>query len=167
MQNELTERKTNGFWTWLLCVLLTLAVGSLAGYCSGATNGYDGINMPSFALPEQTYSIVWTILYVMIGWSLYLVVSYVPKNSVEQKIKTAALIMWGVQFALNLLWPFIFFNVDFSIAFVINVAMTAATSSLTSLCFFVRPLSAVMLIPYWLWLFFASYQTLMIITLNA
>ncbi|MBR2967152.1 MAG: tryptophan-rich sensory protein [Clostridia bacterium] len=167
MQNELSVNKPNKFWIWLGCVALTLGIGTLSGFLSGAMEGYEGINMPSFALPEMVYSIVWTVLYVLIGWALYLVIACKPTNQTERRLKTAAIVTWAVQFALNLLWPFIFFNVDFTIAFVINAAMFAVTTSLVSLCFFIRPASAIMLIPYWLWMMFAAYQTLMIIVLNA
>ena len=167
MQNELTAKSSNKFLTFLGCVLLTLGLGTLSGYLSGAFNGYEGINMPSFALPDWSYSIIWTVLYVMIGWALYLLVTYSPRSRTDGRIRTAAIWLWAIQLALNLLWPFIFFNVSYTVAFAINAAIVAAVTSLVTLGFFVRPLSSIMLLPYWAWLLFASYQTLMVIVLNA
>lgn len=167
MQNTLSVKKTSAFWTFILCVGLTLGIGTLCGFLSGAMNGYEGINMPDFALPDWSYGIIWTILYILMGVSLYLLITQHPISYAEQGLKTIAIILWALQFACNILWPFIFFNVDYTVAFVINVTMTALVTSLVTIGFFIRPLSSVLLLPYWLWLLFASYQTLMVIVLNA
>ena len=167
MQRELSIKKSSTFWTFVWSVLFTVGAGTLCGWLSGAMKGYEGINMPSFALPDWAYSVIWPVLYAMIGVALFLLITYKPLSKTEHGIKTAAIILWGIQFALNLLWPFIFFNVDYTVAFVINVAMAATVTSLVTLGFFIRPLSSVLLLPYWGWLLFASYQTLMIIVLNA
>ena len=167
MQNTMTAKKISGFWTFLGCVLITLGAGTLCGYLSGAMNGYEGINVPAFAPPDWVFSVAWTVLYIMMGAALYLIITYPPITRTEYFIKTAAIILWGVQFALNLLWPFIFFNIDYTIAFVINAAMVAFVTSLVTLGFFIRPLSSVLLLPYWGWLLFSTYETIMIIILNA
>ncbi len=101
------------------------------------------------------------------GVSLYLLITQQPLSRYEQGLKVAAIVLWGLQFAMNILWPFVFFNIDFTVAFVINVVMTALVTSLVTIGFFIKPLSSVLLLPYWVWLLFASYQTLMIIVLNA
>lgn len=163
----MTTKKSSSLWTFIWCVALTVAAGTLCGWLSGSMKGYEGINMPSFALPDWTYSIIWPALYVLMGISLFLLITYKPLSRSEENIKTAAIALWGVQLVMNLLWPFIFFNLDYTVAFVINVAITAAVTSLVTLGFFIRPLSSVLILPYWGWLLFASYQTLMIIILNA
>lgn len=167
MQNTLTAKKISGIWTFILCVGLTLGIGTLSGWLSGAMNGYEGINMPSFALPDWSFSIIWTVLYILMGVSLYLLITQHPLSRAEQGIKVASIVLWGLQYALNILWPFVFFNIDFTVAFVINVVMTSLVTSLVTLGFFIKPLSSVLLLPYWGWLLFSSYQTLMIIVLNA
>lgn len=167
MQRELTVKKTSAFWTFVWCVLVTLGLGTLSGWLSGSMNGYEGINMPSFALPDWVYGVVWTVLYVMIGIALFLIINTKPLSRTEQNIKTASIILWFAQFALNLLWPFIFFNVDYTAAFVIVAVMVAIVTSLVTLGFFIKPLASVMLLPYWGWLLFAAIQTLMVIALNA
>lgn len=79
----------------------------------------------------------------------------------------ASLVLWCVQFALALIWPFIFFNIDKTVAFVINCFLTATVVALITLNFAVNKTSAWLLVPYVLWLIFASLQTLAIIILNA
>ncbi len=167
MQNTLTAKKISGIWTFILCVGLTLGIGTLSGWLSGAMKGYEGINMPSFALPDWSYGIIWTALYILMGVSLYLLITQQPLSRYEQGLKVAAIVLWGLQFAMNILWPFMFFNIDFTVAFVINVVMTALVTSLVTIGFFIKPLSSALLLPYWAWLLFASYQTLMVIVLNA
>ena len=166
MQDSVTLKKHSNVLTFFVCVLSTLAAGFLSGFLSG---GYDnkGINMPSFAPPDWAYSVIWTVLYVLIGISLFLIITSVPLSPAEQSMKTAAIVLWGVQFALNLLWPFLFFNVDFTVAFVINALMAAVVTSLVTIGFFFKPLSSVLLLPYWGWLLFTAFQTVMVIVLNA
>lgn len=166
MQKEISANKTSSLWIFLGCVLLPVAAGTLCGYLSSSFNGYEGLNMPSFALPDWVYGVVWTALYLLMGLSLYLILSYSPLSRTEQRIKTASLVLWGVQFALSLIWPFVFFNIDHTVAFVINCALVGVVTSLVTLGFFIRPLASVLLLPYWGWILFATYQTLMIIVLN-
>lgn len=149
-------------WQFLGCELLTIGLGFLSGLLSGSMNGYDGINMPSFSPPSQIFAPVWTIMFFLMGWSLFLTISH-PKTVLQK----ASLILWCVQFALALIWPFIFFNVDKTVAFVINCFLTATVIALITLNFAVNKTSAWLLVPYVLWLIFASLQTLAIIILNA
>ena len=167
MQNELTAKRVSGFWTFIGCVLVTLGVGTLSGWLSGAMKGYEGINVPAFTPPDWVFSVVWPILYAMIGVALYLIITYSPMSSTEQRIKVAATILWAIQLALNLLWPFVFFNIDYTVAFIINALLVSVVTSLVTLGFFIRPLSSAFLLPYWGWILFATYETLMIIVLNA
>lgn len=102
-------------WQLLGCELLTIGLGFLSGLLSGSMNGYDGINMPSFSPPSQIFAPVWTTMFFLMGWSLFLTISH-PKTVLQK----ASLVLWCVQFALALIWPFIFFNVDKTVAFVIN-----------------------------------------------
>lgn len=147
-------------------MLLPVAAGTLVGYLSGSFRGYEGLNMPSFALPDWVYGVAWTVLYALMGISLYLILRYRPLSKTESNIRMAAIWLWGIQFTLSLLWPFVFFNLDHTVAFTINCALIGAVTSLVTLGFFLKPLSSVLLLPYWGWLLFASYQTLMIIVLN-
>lgn len=163
---ELTKKKSSAIWTFIGCMLLPVAIGTLCGFLSGSFKGYQGINMPSFALPDWVYGAVWTVLYIMMGISLYLLLSYPPLSRTERNIRTASIVLWAVQFVLSVVWPFVFFRLDHTAAFVINCALVGTVTSLVTLGFFIRPLSSVLLLPYWAWILFASYQTLMIIVLN-
>lgn len=167
MQNELTLKKSSAIWTFVACVAGTLGLGTLSGWLSGSMKGYDGINMPSFALPDWSYGVIWTVLYIMIGISLFLLITAHPLSSAEAKIKTACLILWGAQFALNLLYPFVFFGGEYAVSFAVVAVISALVTSLVTLGFFLRPLASVMLLPYLAWVLFATLQTLMVIALNA
>ncbi len=166
MQNSLTKTKSSTLWMFLACALLPVAAGTLCGYLSGSFNGYEGLNMPSFALPDWVYGVIWTILYVLMGISLYLILNYPPLSGTERNIRSAFIALWSIQFVLSLIWPFVFFNIDHTAAFVINCALVGTVTSLVTLGFFIRPLASSLLLPYWAWLLFATYQTLMVIVLN-
>ena len=149
-------------WQFFGCELLCVGLGFLSGLLSGAMNGYDGITMPSFSPPSQIFAPVWTVLFILMGWSLFLTITQ-PKTALQN----TALVLWIIQFALALIWPFVFFNADKTVAFVINCFLTASVVALITINFGVNKTSAWLLTPYVLWLIFATVQTLAIIVLNA
>ena len=85
-----------------LCVLL--------GFLAGQTGSPDTAWFQSLAKPDiypepKWFGIVWTILYVMIGFALALVASAWGARG-----RTAALWVFAVHFALNLAWSYVFFG---------------------------------------------------------
>lgn len=66
---------------------------------------YAHLNKPFFSPPNYVFGPVWMILYFLMGLSLYLVWQKGTKN----KEVRAAMTIFGLQLALNLLWSLIFF----------------------------------------------------------
>lgn len=64
---------------------------------------YDNLKKPSITPPKWAFPVVWTTLYIMIAASLYF---YVRKTGF---VLTAGLVVYVIQFVLNMLWTPIFF----------------------------------------------------------
>ena len=88
-------------------LILTLGVGGIAGiFTASAVSGwYASLNRPSFSPPNWLFGPVWTMLYILMGISLFLIWNLEPS-----KERNLALIIFMVQLLFNFCWSFIFFH---------------------------------------------------------
>ena len=93
----------------LICIAIPLAVGGLSALLTGGMMAdYGQLNQPPFSPPGWVFPVVWTILYVLMGWGSYRVlVADVPKAQ-----KRNALAVYGAQLAVNFLWSIVFFRLE-------------------------------------------------------
>ena len=142
----------------LVSLLISLGAGGLSAlFTTGSMELYQSLTLPPLSPPPIVFPIVWGILYLLMGISAYLVCES------QSFLRKKALILYGVQLAFNLLWPFFFFTLEqywfsfiwLAILFFLVVAM------ISSFCQVSRP-AALLQIPYLLWLAFAGYLNLMI-----
>ena len=91
----------------ILCVLLTLSIGTISGIATSGSidNWYTTLQKPSFNPPNYIFAPVWTILYILMGISLFLILES-ENNGARRK----AIIVFGVQLFLNFCWSFLFFK---------------------------------------------------------
>ena len=126
MQTENTAKKSafsSALW-FILIVGGTMAAGFLSGVLSGASAGYEGYARPPLTPPDTTFAIVWPVLYFLTGTSFYLMLNAAVSEK-NVAVKKASLIIWTVQLALNLAWPFIFFSLNLkTVAFIISSFIT-------------------------------------------
>ena len=59
--------------SFVISILLPLAIGSLSTLISGNRSMYDMINKPALSPPAFIFPVVWTILYILMGISSYLI----------------------------------------------------------------------------------------------
>ena len=123
---------------------------------------YAGLNKPFFNPPNWLFGPAWTLLYLLMGISLYFVWS--QKNGAGTK---TALIFFTIQLGLNTLWSIIFFGMHLpSVAF-LEILILLLFIALTIIKFFpISKISAYLLIPYLLWVSFASILNFYIVKLN-
>ncbi len=146
-------------------VALCEAVGLTAGYftASSVNSWYKTLILPSIAPPDWVFAPVWTILYAMMGVALaYLWAA--PPNAVG---RTWALRWFWIQLALNFAWSAVFFGwrapaAGYAIICVLWIAIAALlwTGARAS-----RP-TLWLLLPYFLWVTFASSLNFGILSLN-
>ena len=93
----------------LICIAIPLAVGGLSALISGnAMKAFGELEQPPLSPPAWLFPVVWTILYVIMGISLYLVLVSNAGNT----IIAPALVFFGLQLFFNFFWSIFFFNLS-------------------------------------------------------
>lgn len=147
-------------------LIFSLAVPLLVGGISGlmtrnSVEVFESLIKPPFAPPAWIFGPVWTVLYLLMGISLYRVLK--EKDSDIQK----ALILFGVQLFLNFIWSPIFFILNLRLlAFIIILILTLFVVLTAKNFYKIDKLSGLLFIPYIIWLVFASILNLSIYLLN-
>ena len=151
---------------WLILILFIIgcniigAIGAL--WTSADSNWYNDLNKPSFNPPSWVFGPAWTLLFSLMGIALYFVFF-----SPSSQVRTIALILFGVQFLLNILWSYLFFGAHNPLFSLIEIIFLLVLIILTSVYFFkVNSLSGFLMIPYILWVSFASFLNYSIWILN-
>lgn len=122
---------------------------------------YLTINKPFFNPPSWIFGPVWTLLYLLMGISLYLVWTNKVKN------KRSAFTAFGIQIFLNSLWSFLFFGLQNPLYAFIEIILLWIAILATIIYFYrINKTSAYLLIPYILWVSFAAILNYSIFVLN-
>ena len=146
-----------------ICLAIPLAVGGLATLLSGGMDSYKIMNQPPLSPPGWIFPIVWTILYLLMGWASYRVlVSNAPRED-----RNKALTFYGIQLFLNFLWPLVFFGLGwYWAAFIVLLALWVMIYLTMHLFGLIDDTAENLLIPYLLWVTFAGYLNLGVALLN-
>lgn len=153
------------FRTYLIAVLIPLAVGGLASLLtSGNMMLYDRIIKPPLAPPTILFPIVWTILYILMGIGSARV--HLKKEAMPLDA-TNALKTYALQLGFNFFWSLIFFNLRmFFIAFIWLVVLWGLIIIMLYEFYKIDKIAAITNIPYLLWVTFAGYLNFAIYILN-
>jgi tryptophan-rich sensory protein len=145
------------FWKKVvLSVLVVVLLGNVSGLVTAPAIGgwYDALVKPAGTPPNWVFGPVWVTLYAMIGVALALLWD----RPASTRLKRRALSCFALQFGLNLLWSPLFFGlrqIELAAVFIIALlGMIAWTIRLA------RPISrtaAALMLPYLLWVGYATY----------
>lgn len=127
---------------------------------------YAFLTKPPFTPPNWVFGPVWTLLYFLMGIALFLIwhTKTTAKNKHQKQI---AISLFFVQLLLNFLWSFIFFYLKQPFTAVIEIVMLWIAIVYTIVLFRKFSVTAAwLLIPYLIWVSFASYLTLAIWLVN-
>ena len=150
--------------TYALWILLTEAVGGLAGWLTrrGAKIYNAAIAQPPFSPPGIVFPIVWGILFALMGISAARVYLAPASN-----VRTRSLLLFFLQLAFNFFWSIIFFNFQaFGLAFFWLIALWLLILAMLFSFRKVDRLAAWLQIPYLLWVSCAAYLNLGVWMLN-
>ena len=147
----------------LINLAIPLAVGGLAALLSGGMSDYRQLNQPPLAPPGWLFPIVWTILYLLMGYAAY----RVQTSGKDPVYIRRAMIFYGLQLFLNFLWPLVFFGLEWQlVAFFLLLALWALIYITMRLFSAIDETAGDLLIPYILWVTFAAYLNLGVYFLN-
>lgn len=137
----------------ILNIAISLGIGGLSAFFTmNSMDIYQNINRPKLAPPGYIFPIVWTILYVLMGISSYLI------HRSNHKNKETALIIYYFQLLINFSWPIFFFNYrNFLLALAILFILNILVIILIKVTYSINHLASYLLIPYLIWILFALY----------
>ncbi len=143
----------------LLFVILMLGGGLLIGTVSMPDGWFAALVKPSFQPPNWLFGPVWSILYVLIGLAGARLFLTAPSST--------AMRLWWAQLVLNFLWSPAFFALHQPlVALVIIALLLAVIGALIYRAYAVNRTAALLLLPYLLWVGFATVLNGAIVALN-
>ncbi|MBE5960749.1 MAG: tryptophan-rich sensory protein [Lachnospiraceae bacterium] len=148
--------------SFLISVMIPLFIGFLAGaLTSNSQELYKMMEKPSFSPPAILFPIVWTILYILMGISYYLVIQS------DSDLKDKAVKVYFTQLLLNFFWSIIFFNLqNYLAAFIWILLLIAAVIAMIVVFCRIKKIAGCLQIPYLLWLLFAAVLNFAVYRLN-
>jgi benzodiazapine receptor len=142
---------------WLMLIVffaVCLGAGGLGSFftASSVRDWYPKLRKPAGTPPSWIFGPVWTTLYLLMAVSAWLVWREYGRGALP------ALLIFFAQLALNIAWSGIFFGSRMpGVAFVEIVILWLAILFTIFVFYFLVPLAALLLVPYVLWVTYASY----------
>jgi translocator protein len=149
-----------GLVGWLAVSFIAAAVGSAASINAGPF--YAQLVRPEWAPPPGVFGPVWTILYALMGVAAWLI-----WRADGFRTARTALTLFLVQLGVNALWSWLFFGWRLGALAFADIVLLWALLVATLIAFWrIRPLAAVLLMPYLLWVSFAAVLNYSVWQLN-
>lgn len=146
----------------LIFIVSAELTGALSRLLSGNSfEFFEILTKPPFSPPGWIFPIVWFILYALMGFAAYLIYKS------DSKGRNSALVIYWAQLFLNFLWSIVFFRFNLT---GLSVAVILALLVMVTFMIFkfgkINTKAAAINIPYLLWLLYASYLNIGILSLN-
>lgn len=150
------------FLPYLVFILLSLAVGAISSLAvNSGMPAYQLAEKPPLTPPAIVFPIVWTILYLLMGFSA----ARIWNSGAETR--QSALRIFILQLLLNALWSVWFFGYQaYLFAFFWLLLLIAAIVAMLRAFYRIDPLAALLQLPYLLWCCFAACLNLGVWWLN-
>ena len=143
-------------------MLFTVPAIVFLGFLSGrmANSGYENrwfaaLEKPDFMPPAWAFPVAWTILYVLLGLAIAVIF-----HARGARLRALAVFLFLLQLAANYLWSPVFFRLHLvGEALWLLVFILAVSAAATWLFARIRPVAAILMLPYLGWLIFAAALT--------
>jgi len=152
-------------------LITAVAIAELAGIVgsfftvSSIPTWYAALNKPGLNPPSWVFAPVWTMLFLFMGIAVYLVW---VRPDIKTRQRRIALSVFGVQLVLNTLWSILFFGLrNPFVAFIEIIILWLAILATIVLFHKISRPAAWLLVPYILWVSFASYLNFSLWRLNS
>lgn len=150
-------------------LVLSLAICQAAGVAGSIYTAqsvswwYPTLIKPFFTPPAGLFLPVWSFLFVLVGYALYLVWN----KGLKKKGVVDAVALFGVQLILNVTWSYLFFSLRNPFLALIEILVLWGAILVTTLRFSkIDKTAGYLMIPYLFWVGFASVLNLAIVLLN-
>lgn len=139
-----------GLAGWLLICFIAAGIGAMASI--RAEEFYSQLTRPDWAPPGSVFGPVWSCLYTLMAIAAWLVWRIGGFS-----LARPALVLFLVQLVFNSLWSWLFFGWQLPGWALVEVILLWLLILATVIAFWrVRPLAGILLLPYLLWVSFAS-----------
>lgn len=147
-----------------ICVSIPLIVGTVSALLTkNSMKEFQMVSQPPLSPPAWLFPVVWTLLYVIMGVSSYLILT---ADAPSEKIM-AAIKVYAYQLLVNFLWPTFFFHFGWYLFSVLWLFLLCFLVFLMIRRFIdVRKVAGYMNVPYLIWLTFAAYLNIGVWWLN-
>jgi translocator protein len=150
------EQLRMSFVRWaLVCVPTIVFLGFLSGKLANSGYGnrwFSALDLPPIVPPGWVFGLVWTMLYILLGLALAMIL-----NARGSRGRGLAVGLFGVQMLLNLAWTPLFFGAhQVSLALILIVLILIIAIATTFAMAPIRKQAAWLMLPYLVWLSFAS-----------
>ncbi|MFA6437362.1 MAG: TspO/MBR family protein [Candidatus Paceibacterota bacterium] len=155
--------KKNKIILFIISILIPQVIGFIGGIstASSVQGWYKDLVKPSFAPPNWLFMPAWLFLYFLMGVALFLIL----KSQSEKK--KMALSFFSTQLILNMFWSIIFFGLHQPLFAFIEIIILWIFILLTIIKFYkIDRQAALLLIPYQIWVTFASVLNFALFYLN-
>lgn len=148
--------------TFLVFLLIPIAAGMVSSLLAGNVSAtYNNLNQPDLSPPAYVFPIIWTILYILMGISSYLIFRS------DSPDKVGVLKLYFTQLFINFLWSPIFFRFHlYYMGFILLLLLIVLILAMIVQFYKINPLAGILQIPYLLWCCFAAYLSYQIYYLN-
>lgn len=136
--------------------------GSIFTSASINSGWYDSLQKPVFNPPSVVFGPVWTLLYLLIGFSFFLIWN----SSTNENTKTAYFV-YSIQLFLNFLWSILFFGLKNPALGLVGILILLVSIIFNIKVFYqLNKTSAYLLVPYLFWVSFATVLNFFIFSMN-
>jgi len=153
--------------TLIFFIIACEVIGSIGSIFTipNISTWYAALAKPFFSPPNWLFAPAWGTLFLLMGIALYLVWESKGKKIVQER--KIALSWFTIQFALNVLWSFLFFGLRSPFFGFIGIVFLWFSIIITIFSFYkVNKNAAYLLIPYILWVSFAAILNYSVMVLN-
>lgn len=135
-------------------ILIPVIMGGIIGLIINPFMNYQNLNKPPLSPPGIIFPIIWTILYIIMGYSFY-------KQNEQNKT------IYYTQLIVNGLWSIFFFVFKWYLfSFIWIILLILLVIIMIKEFYKVNKLSGLINIPYLIWLIFAAYLSFGVYLLN-
>jgi benzodiazapine receptor len=124
---------------------------------------YEGLVKPSWNPPNWVFGPVWTVLYMLMSLSIWLIYLTAKKS----REKRNCYLLFGAQLIANGLWTFLFFyKMNPMLALIDIVILLSLIGLMIGVYSKISKAAAYLLVPYFLWVAYATSLNIGIVVLN-